>query len=374
MSKQITLEEKEEIKRLYVKEHLAIRKIGQVVHRGDDTILNVLKEYGVYKNKKAKPTEEEEKEIVRLHVEEGLSIKKIQERMHRGQKTISDILEKYDVKRAKHISEKEEKQIVELYKQGMGQREIASKMKRNTGTIKDTLIKYGVHKTIQETNISKYAINQDFFDVNNQTYNSAYVMGLIAADGWISRVDNQICIELQRSDKELLEKVNLALENEREVKDYVTGRGYENSKLYFYSRKMKEDLNKFNLVPNKTYDKNYKRPNLLKPEFEMAFLRGMFDGDGSITMVQKSKVPKWQIDTSNEDVALWILEVFKKHNMNLCHNYNDKVNVILHRCNTARKEYIREIYDLFYNNPNEINPIYMERKKKRFEEIMPIMK
>ena len=56
------------------------------------------------------------------------------------------------------IDEKEE--IVRLYTQEhLNQQKIAKLMHRCTNTIKNILIEYNVHKTIQETNISKYSIN-----------------------------------------------------------------------------------------------------------------------------------------------------------------------------------------------------------------------
>lgn len=225
---------------------------------------------------------------------------------------------------SKHeLSQNEELEIIRLYtEEKLSQKNIARITHHGDEKIREILKKYGVHKTLQETNISKFSINQDFFDVNNQSYDAAYVMGLIAADGMISKVDNQVAIELQREDRELLEKVNFVLKNGREVKDYTTGRGYENSKIYFYNRKMKDDLAKFHLIPNKTYDKNYQHPDLLEEKYELAFIRGMFDGDGCITMVNQSKVPKWQIDSSSLDVINWVIKVFEKNNINLCYNYN----------------------------------------------------
>lgn len=274
----------------------------------------------------------------------------------------------------KQITIDEKEEIVRLYTQEhLNQQKIAKLMHRCTNTIKNILIEYNVHKTIQETNISKYSINDNFFDVNNQSFESAYVMGLIAADGCISKVDNQVYIELQRKDRELLEKVNFALKNEREVKDYITGKGYENSKIYFYNKKMKDDLKKFHLIPNKTYSKEYSYPDLLNEEYELAFIRGIFDGDGCITITEKSHTPKWQIDSSSEDVIKWIINIFKKYDIKLCQNLDQKSNIILHRCNTSQKEYINKIYNLLYNNPKEKNPIYMQRKKDRFEEILSIV-
>lgn len=371
MSKQISSQEIQEIQRLYVEERMGVRPISKIVHIGEATIINILKEIGVYRTKKVQEPEKEE--IVRLFLEEGLNLIQIGKITRRSSSTIAKILKEKNINYNHSITPEEEESIVNLYKEGKSQRELASIFHRSTRIIKETLIKANVHKTIQETNISKYYIDENFFDVDNQTYNSAYVMGLIATDGCISRVDNQVYIELQRSDRELLEKVNLALKNEREVKDYITGRGYQNSKIYFYNRKIKQDLEKFHLIPNKTYDKNYKRPDLLEEKFELAFIRGMFDGDGCICMTKQNNRPTWRIDTSNEDIAKWIIEILEKYNIKLNHDLEPGVNLVMHRCLTSQKSYVKELYNLLYNNPLEENPIYMERKKKKFEEILSVI-
>ena len=96
--------------------------------------------------------------------------------------------------------------------------------------LKDNNIKT---RSLQEQRTSRYKINENFFNPDFQSKEMAYILGLISSDGCISSSDNQIYIELQRGDRELLEKINKILENEREVKDYTPSSGYENSKIYF---------------------------------------------------------------------------------------------------------------------------------------------
>ena len=162
-------------------------------------------------------------------------------------------------------------------------------------------------------------------------------MGLISTDGCISKVDNQVYIELKRDDRELLEKVNKALKNERPVKDYTNhSKGYDNSKIYFYNKKIKEDLKLFNIVTNKTYSEDYKHPDLLEEKFVWAHIRGMFDGDGTIYTTTNHST--FRIDTVSKDIADWLVKVFKKENISLNLNVEDKktfqcIDVLLVRKN-----------------------------------------
>ena len=73
----------------------------------------------------------------------------------------------------------------------------------------------------------------------------------------VHKKENFIYLELQTSDKEILERINFTIGNSRPVKDYISQRGYKNSKLYFYNKEVKEILKDYHIVPNKTYDSSF---------------------------------------------------------------------------------------------------------------------
>lgn len=211
---------------------------------------------------------------------------------------------------------------------------------------------------------NKFHINNDFFKV--QSREMAYILGLIGSDGCVARNKNMVYIELQRQDKEILNKVNCILGNERPVADYVTGRGYENSKLYFYSKEIKSDLAKYHIIPNKTYEAEYRFPELLKEEFYFDYIRGLFDGDGCI----KSTNPTitWQIDTSSKDIAEKICAHLQKYNVEAKISVLPKVNINVYRVYCYNKNNCGKLFSLMYNNTN----LYLERKYNKFVELLKL--
>lgn len=266
------------------------------------------------------------------------------------------------------FTEEEIKQIIYDYTiLKIGQKRLASKYHTNDRSIRKILDENNVHrKSIQETNVSSYGINHSFFNPENQTADSAYVLGLIASDGCISAKDNQIYIELQREDRELLERVNNALENKREVKDYTNARNYDNSKVYFFSRQIKNDLSKFHLIPNKTYSKKYKFPELLKEEFFFNYLLGLFDGDGSVKTSHDWAA--WQIDTSSKDVAEQIQCRLKQYDIDININEERKTNITVYRCITYKKSNLLKLYNkLYVNVPTQL---FLKRKYEKFTKIL----
>ena len=101
---------------------------------------------------------------------------------------------------------------------------------------------------------------------------------------------------------------NKSINNEREVKDYIASSGYENSKIYFYSEEIKKDLASYHLIPNKTYSPDFIFPDLLKEEFYPDYIRGLFDGDGSIK--ESNGTPCWQIDSYSKDIINHLYDYF----------------------------------------------------------------
>lgn len=156
----------------------------------------------------------------------------------------------------------------------------------------------------------EYTINDNYFNLNNQSSNSAYILGMLASDGCVATNQNQIYIELQREDKEILEKINAELKNSRPVKDYLNNsKNFLNSKLYFFSKQIKQDLSQYNIIPNKTKFNNDFMENI-QPEFYLDYIRGHFDGDGCIKWTNGSIT--WQIDSTSLITLTHMQEVLKQ--------------------------------------------------------------
>lgn len=263
------------------------------------------------------------------------------------------------------LTEEQEKQIIYNYtvlKQGL--RTAGKFIPVSDKIVTKVLAKYNIHhRTVQEANINKYFVNHDYF--KKQSHDMAYWLGILGSDGCVASNKNQIYIELQRSDKELLEKLNKTIENERPVQDYTTGKGYENSKLYFFSKEIKKDLQKYHIIPNKTYNQEYKFPEKLSQEYYFDYIRGLFDGDGCIKEVHGT--PCFQIDTGSLDIAEHIVEIFKKYNIELKIQTLPKKNMDIYRVYAYSQEKNKKIYNLLYKDDPYL---YLNRKKQKFLDLL----
>ncbi len=125
---------------------------------------------------------------------------------------------------------------------------------------------------------NRYSINTEVLLENSD--NLYYFMGLIAADGNV--YGNRILIKLKATDRKLLENIKEWIEYTGPICDRIN-KGYTTiltSTLQFHSADFVNRLKKHGIGPNKS-----KTIRLLKPipnEYIGSFIRGVFDGDGSI--------------------------------------------------------------------------------------------
>ena len=129
----------------------------------------------------------------------------------------------------------------------------------------------------------KYEINEHYFDIID-TPNKAYCLGIWYADGCVSSTNNGIYLNLQDTDKSLLEQINKELNNTKPLKYVEKSKENSNWKdiygIVIYSKTMKEALIKNGVLPRKSLIIQY--PTFLPDELQNHFIRGVFDGDGSI--------------------------------------------------------------------------------------------
>ena len=274
----------------------------------------------------------------------------------------------------KYFTNEQINDICNLYKNGWCIEPIAEKY----GCSRKPII-----RTLKENNIEirligdkeysilrrKYDINDNYFALDKQTSNSAYILGLIASDGCIEQYDNSVYIELQRIDREILEKVNLELENQRPVQNYINySKNTENSKIYFYSKQIREDLANYNLMPDKTHKIDLDFTYNIKPEYLIDYIRGHFDGDGSIKWT--NGCIQWQIDSTS-------LNTLKSIQNCLLKQYGIRTTIKVHK-EPRRKMNLYRIYFYGYENALKLyklfyetgSNLYLKRKQEKYLQLL----
>jgi len=164
-------------------------------------------------------------------------------------------------------------EIVNLYQGGLSTIKIGKQYKLSPMYVNKLLRFNDVHiKTYLEIN-RKHPVNDNYFSVIN-TEEKAYFLGFLFSDGNVSSKSNAITLKLQKKDKEILVRFSHIILNKEKLHD-----SENNYVLKFSSKSVKDDLIRHGCMPNKTFKITFPT---IDPTLYNHFIRGYFDGDGSI--------------------------------------------------------------------------------------------
>ena len=181
-------------------------------------------------------------------------------------------------------------------------------------------------------------------------------MGFFAADGNISKNGNRIQSQLSIKDKSQLEMIHNEIGG-CDVYEYLSN-GYKSCGWHCYSAQIKKDLANYGIIPNKTG--TLKIPKNLNKEYWKDFIRGYFDGDGSI--FKDNGGIRLSITSANKEILEDINNYFKENNIKPSSILPDHTNV----CIKFRSQASIDIYNLLYYD----SCLCLQRKKEKYIELM----
>lgn len=174
---------------------------------------------------------------------------------------------------------------------GMSTTQIGVKLKIYHKLISDVLSENNVKRI--GNNKRKYNLNEYYFDDIN-TPNKAYILGFFYADGCNIMNKSTVAMSLEEKDKEILEKIRFEIGSERKLefieqskrKDKNNNYHYKDMwRLLLFSSHICKALDNLGMMPNKSL--KLKFPKWLNKNLYSHFIRGYFDGDGSLSLYQK---------------------------------------------------------------------------------------
>lgn len=214
------------------------------------------------------------------------------------------------------------------------------------------------------SNIQRRQFNVDDNYFSTENSNMAYLLGFLASDGTVDKKNNRIKIWLSSIDKEFLIKIKEELKYEGDILNYITVNGFSVSELTFTSQQIKKDLARYNIVPNKTF--TFKFPKNLNKKYWIDFIRGYFDGDGSVSTAGNNAI-RWQICSATKNVLETIVDFFYEE-------YHIKKVSILEQPRKNNTLYYfqystnatKEIFSILYKK----NSLKLPRKYLKFKELI----
>lgn len=295
-----------------------------------------------------------------------------------GRKSGIQRQKKWEYYNAKHGEE-----IEQMYTSGMFLNEIANHLNlKNYDLISNILKARGVVlrsrcdaksladvRYIDTHNGRKYSLNHDYF--KTWSSNMAYILGFAYADGNVH--DTSFKIALKGTDADLLYQIKKEIEYTADIgyyDAYLKGKSHEVSKLLIRSKVLTDDLKALGVVPNKSLIIEF--PDIPK-QYESDFLRGYFDGDGSVG--QQYPTNSKGIRTKIGQVRVRVCcgsegflttmrdKFFKVYGLRNVKVSKCKKN--LYEISYSTKDSIT-LYEIFYKN----NSMCLKRKKEDFEKFI----
>lgn len=219
-----------------------------------------------------------------------------------------------------------------------------------------------------------YKFDTSFFD-KIDTEEKAYILGILYADGYNSESRGNVSISLTQNDREILEKINNCLESNRPIRTQIVKSSLYNTQPYceltFYNKHFSERLAIIGCPQKKSHILKFPSFSIVPEYLIHHFIRGYFDGDGSVSFINKNKNSNIKIAvasiTSTEDFCLWIkgyCEEILKINTYLSCRFPQRNN------NTKTLQFggirqVKEFLDFIYKDAT----IYLERKFNKYLEI-----
>lgn len=252
----------------------------------------------------------------------------------------------------------EVQQIINLYTVGSfnaAQIERAYGPGHNRQTILRTLRRAGVAIRPQSEAVRTYKINPYILDAINDE-KSAYWLGFIYADGHCNLHRHSLDINISIRDIDHLERLSAFFGSDMPVRDVMSD-GYRQAQLKMNHHHLSKQLIELGIVKGRT---QFQRTiDHVPGELINHFVRGIFDGDGSIY-----KYPRTGISLcGHQDFLIWMREFLSQQldiNPNRKLHKNSGSNNILYLIYGGRLQCIK-IINWLYRDAT----IWLQRKRDR---------
>ena len=207
---------------------------------------------------------------------------------------------------------------------------------------------------------------------NIDTEQKAYFLGLMYADGCITKKSKyQLHFRISLTDKQLIDDLH-KLFPFLNYEKWDFGKYNKNSKMQYSLRKTSKDLYKDllknGMIERKSLEnKDFVNLPSINKDLYRHFIRGYFDGDGSISIPSHRKnLRRLEICSVSKNILLQFNEIFKQNNIKTNNIRAKKIGKAsksqLYVMEWVDSDSILKIKEFFYNEAT----IFLKRKKDLF--------
>ena len=303
-------------------------------------------------------------DIVNLYLN-GTSVADIANQYNVDRAIIYSICDKYNISRKQDQFHNEfDLEITQLYNKGYSTNDLSKIYGVCHSTIVDIV---RVHSSIRSKSEQhrQYTIDEHYFD-EIDTPNKAYILGILYADGTNDEYGH-IALSLQERDIDILQKIQKEIGSNEPLNYREFSRVNEDWnnqwRMFINNKHISNALSKYGVIKNKTFMVKY--PMWLDDSLHSHFIRGMIDGDGSISQHYISLAGTYDICYTTGEILKnkcdihYAIYANKNIYTLMVHRKEDKVKVLSFLYKDADLFLDRKYnsYIQFMNNINNSNQI-----------------
>ncbi len=269
---------------------------------GKSSVGNILKRNGVPTRAPSEWNAERDRAIIEFYLE-GANQTETAERFGLSQAGVGMVLERHGVRARFRLTEDEKNQVVSLYVSGSSSRQIARQLGFNFTAICSLLRKRGIERRSRRI----WHFDEAFFTRTDDRV--SYWMGFFMADGNVIKVGNswQFTLAVNQKDKSMLEELCVDLNISTELlktHQRTTKNGNPQSLVWFrlYHESLQDWFMRWGIVPRKSY--NFVE-STIPIEAYPGFLRGWFDGDGCLSIRERTSSIDVRIAGNEQGMACY---------------------------------------------------------------------
>jgi hypothetical protein len=278
--------------------------INYLPHRTIKGISEKARTLHIKSNNKHITYKDGEIEIIKLHYPIGGADLVLKHLQNRSRESIFAIASKLKIKsKVKYFSKYDDDIIRQYYPKNGFEEVIKYLPERDKSSIQQRAHKLGVN----------YLSYDEYYFNNIDNSEKAYWLGFLYADGYVT-TNNRWGLQLAIKDLSHMENFLKCLQCNVNIKkrfkiSLITNKYLESCGFMIHNLKMYNDLYKYGVVNNKTYCLKFPSINLIPDKLLSHFIRGYFDGDGSITYylydrIRKDRNNQIQTDCNYKEISL----------------------------------------------------------------------
>jgi len=265
------------------------------------------------------------------------------------------------MRKLKDLSDIEKSEILNQRKFGTTEKEISSKFDISLRQYYNLLKLNNVER---KNKVVRYNFDEDYFE-SIDTEDKAYFLGFIVADGSVNSISN--VIQITQKEPDILYEFKKYIKYEG---DLIKSKTRDVFDIKISSSKMKSDLLKLGISPNKTMSVSYP---LIPENLQSHFMRGVFDGDGCISIHHDKRDNS---DRGQVNICSGSFDFIKEYVDNMVKYCGVKKNNIRQPKGTyyvidwGGLSDVESVYEFLYKEAN----IFLKRKKETYDKVMSINK